>query len=581
MRDFIFTFANPDARAVRPYNNQQLMTYTRIEPEAGRIRYFWLVAVCVIAFFVNAGVLQSDLMESRNLVTAQEMTRYGNWLTPTMNGTLRLEKPPLPTWVAGAIELLRPDSLPAQRAAAGVMGALWTLFLYLTVRAATRRDHAAVVSCLIFLTCYSVVLMGRTATWDIYCHAWMQGAVWLIFSLYYPRHAIGKGRRIWEFTACGVMMGLSFLSKGPVAFFALLLPFLIACPFYGRPRRSPGNGWGLTAMIAAMVAVSVWWYVYIYLVHPEMASAVLHKETGAWVNHNVRAWWYYWRYSAETGVWALITTGALVAPVLSRKVRRDRALVFAVVWMAASVILLSLMPEKKMRYLLPAMAPCAMSAGLLLCWIESHRKECRWGRVLFRVNAWLIAAATAVLAGGALYMWLGMGKADAWVAVTGCALLLGVAAWMGICAVKMRVTGFVDAVAVLFIVAECLLMSQVTHFFVNPEFHSLKEVRGDVRLEGMELYSTDKGVIRMELVMAAGRRILPADFSDARAMLRLMPCAVVTHGPVREALPAELLQQTDTLRIGVYDDNRHPRTDRHYNQGLISYVTILRVKSQE
>ena len=71
-------------------------------------------------------------------------------------------------------------------------------------------------------------------------------------------------------------------------------------------------------MIAAMVAVSAWWYVYIYLAHPEMASAVLHKETGAWVNHNVRAWWYYWRYSAETGVWALITTAALLAPVLSR-----------------------------------------------------------------------------------------------------------------------------------------------------------------------------------------------------------------------------------------------------------------------
>ena len=44
---------------------------------------------------------------------------------------------------------------------------------------------------------------------------------------------------------------------------------------------------------------------------------------------------------------------------------------------------------------------------------------------------------------------------------------------------------------------------------------------------------------------------------------------------------AELLQQADTLRVGVYDDNRHPRSDRHYNQALISYVTLLRAKGEE
>lgn len=62
--------------------------------------------------------LPTDIMESRNIITAREMVSDGNWLVPTMNGELRLEKPPLPTWVAGGIEKVFPDSLSAQRAAA-------------------------------------------------------------------------------------------------------------------------------------------------------------------------------------------------------------------------------------------------------------------------------------------------------------------------------------------------------------------------------------------------------------------------------------------------------------------------------
>ena len=38
----------------------------------GKQKYVWLVVVCILAFFANAGVLDSDIMEARNLVTAGE-----------------------------------------------------------------------------------------------------------------------------------------------------------------------------------------------------------------------------------------------------------------------------------------------------------------------------------------------------------------------------------------------------------------------------------------------------------------------------------------------------------------------------
>jgi len=68
-------------------------------------------------------------MESRNLITAREMTEKGNWLIPTMNGELRLEKPPLPTWEAAIVEHISPDDIALQRVPAGIMGVVLVNFL--------------------------------------------------------------------------------------------------------------------------------------------------------------------------------------------------------------------------------------------------------------------------------------------------------------------------------------------------------------------------------------------------------------------------------------------------------------------
>ena len=386
----------------------------------GKQKYVWLVAVCILAFFANAGVLDSDIMEARNLVTAREMVEYDNWMVPTMNGDLRLEKPPLPTWVAAIIEAVSPENIVAQRAAAGVMGALWALFFFLTVKVIARSKRAALTSTLVFLTCYNVILMGRTATWDIYCHAFMQGAVWLLFKLFYRPETVR--RRVWTFVAAGLLMGLSFMSKGPVSFFAMLLPFIIACAFYGRPHGGKGTGLGLTLMIALTVVISVWWYISVYVFHPEVASYVFNKESASWVNHNVRPWYYYWRFFAEMGVWALATLAALFSPLFLRRMRRDKALLFGVTWMLATVILLSFMPEKKMRYLLPLCAPCAMSVGLWLEWVSDNWNRDKWSCLLYRINGWLITVITLGLSGAVIYLWLGMEKVNAWVAVV-CAVL--------------------------------------------------------------------------------------------------------------------------------------------------------------
>lgn len=102
----------------------------------------WVILlICIISFFINNRVVVPDIMEARNMVTAREMVHDGNWLVPTMNGDLRLEKPPLPTWLTAVAEMISPDNLALQRAMAGFAAILLVAFFYLTAVQVMRNIY--------------------------------------------------------------------------------------------------------------------------------------------------------------------------------------------------------------------------------------------------------------------------------------------------------------------------------------------------------------------------------------------------------------------------------------------------------
>ena len=105
-----------------------------------RLRIWLMAAVVAITFFINNRTLQPDIMESRNLVTAREMVETGQWLVPTMNGELRLEKPPLPTWVSAVVESVSPDDIAAQRAVASA--SCWWRFSICSAAISSRSTRS-------------------------------------------------------------------------------------------------------------------------------------------------------------------------------------------------------------------------------------------------------------------------------------------------------------------------------------------------------------------------------------------------------------------------------------------------------
>lgn len=528
--------------------------------------------VCIVTFFVNNSVLVPDIMESRNIIAAREMVYDGHWLVPTMNGNLRLEKPPLPTWLTAVAEIAVPDSLAAQRGMAGLAAVLLVFYFWMFARKVL--EVPPLVPSLLLCTCYNVILMGRTASWDIYCHAFMMGGI------YHTARALAARRRVWgHFMAAGIYAGLSAMSKGPVSLYALYLPFLIAFFTVYRPSA---RGKAMAAATAAFVALAIglWWYVYVRLYAGDALMAVVRKESGSWIAHNVRPWWYYHGFYLETGVWSLLLLTSLFLPLKDKSRRGDSRWLFAVVWMLCSLVLLSLLPEKKTRYLLPLLIPASYAMGCMIGWWRQafgaagiHSVA---DRLCFRINAVVPAVVVALLPVAAVWFVYRPGYLPVWGMAVLALLSLAVSACMIYAAVRLRPSGLVSAVTAMFIVAECLAMPVVMKLVNNPDMRSIAATRNVPELACVPFYHPACVPLRIELVYAAHRKILPVPVDSLPYKL---PCAVLTHRRVGETLPAILWAVADTVYMGCYDDNRRPKGTRRYSGDFIYHVTLLKPKA--
>lgn len=189
--------------------------------------YFFGILSVVLYFtvFAQNGMLNLDVMEVRNIVTAREMVSEHNWLVPTMKGEVRIAKPPLPTWLTSLPIMLTgsDDNLGAMRIPAGAAACLMVFFVYLLTSKLTCDPVISFLSAAVAASSEFLIFMSKRASWDIFCHTFMLGAIWLLVCGWQKEK---QSSRAYIFA--GILMGLSFMSKGPVSFYSLLLPFLLS-----------------------------------------------------------------------------------------------------------------------------------------------------------------------------------------------------------------------------------------------------------------------------------------------------------------------------------------------------------------
>ncbi|WP_313581936.1 glycosyltransferase family 39 protein [Chishuiella sp.] len=333
-------------------------------------KVLFLIIITIIMLFVNLGILQTNIMEARNIISAREMVNQGNWIFTTLNGLPRYEKPPLPTWITAFFgSVFGFENFFWLRIPVVLVTLLLVYSFYKIAIQLDLSKEQIVNSSLILITSFYVFFAGRDNNWDMYTHSFMLVSIFFLLKEFQS-----KKFNFLNFTVAFFFLGCSIMSKGPVSLYALFLPFLLAyfCVYTNRLKHN------ISITVLVLIAgciVGFAWILYVRYFDAEHFLAASKKEMNSWQNHNTRPFYYYWSFFTQSGLWTIPALVSLIYPYLKNKVSNKKAYKFVWLWTIFSVVLLSLIPEKKSRYLLPVLIPLALNTSFYIEYLRLEFKN--------------------------------------------------------------------------------------------------------------------------------------------------------------------------------------------------------------
>lgn len=507
-----------------------------------KLRAAALGGIALLSFFGTLWVDSANLMESRNFVTAREIVASGDWVVTTLNGEYRFEKPPLPSWTAAL--LMKGFHNFHSEALLRLPAALTSLLLVFLMHKMVKRlggdGFRAFLSAAILATSFMVMKVGTENTWDVFGYAFGFGVAvcwveWL--------QAGGALNLVLAALFCAA----SLLGKGPVGFYALLLPFPVAYGLaYGRQelkRKWPGL---LLSLLAGLLLAGVW-PLLLMRGHADLFFAAMGKEELTWSTRHSRSFFYYANFFAYTGVWMFFTLFTLWKKWSAPRAQNKALFNFGYWWLWLSLLLVSIVKMKKQRYGLPLYIVSPLAVGEIVHYYFGEWKDglARSDRALLALHYAFIALLLCALP--VLFVVKGAGPVG-WPGVV--LLALGYLALLGVWLKHGRPTNPGRA-------ARMILASGAVAVAVNLsakwffEWHvggdrrtdlpALEELQKSPR--GREIYSADFAITD---VWNAGQRIHPLDAGPLPAEFDLL---AIGEFPAVLKPAYDILEKADFYRV--------------------------------
>lgn len=326
-----------------------------------------LVLIGAGLYGLNLVDLKVSIMEARNFIVAREMLTENHWLLTTMNDVARYEKPPFPAWFTTPFaRIFGVDHVWAYRIPTSLFSVLGIIFFYKFVRIWNARN-IAFYTALILSTSFYYIVIRFEAPSDMYTHVNMLMGIYFLMKDY--QHIYSKNIFLG-----GLFLGLSILSKGPVGPYALFLPFILAyfISFKTKLKHEIIKVLGFL-IIGLMIGGS--WYLYVRFADPQTLLEITAEETGNWTNYNIRPFYYYWSFFIQSGIWTIPSALSLAYPYFIKRVKDKKLYKFSFLWTIIALVLLSIIPEKKPRYLFPVLFPLALNTALILNYLVSDQQN--------------------------------------------------------------------------------------------------------------------------------------------------------------------------------------------------------------
>jgi 4-amino-4-deoxy-L-arabinose transferase-like glycosyltransferase len=356
--------------------------------------YLLMLLVGILLTLPNLGAPSLwDIDEGNNAEAAREMLDSGDWIVPTFNYQLRVDKPALLYWCqAAAYRLLGVGELAARLPSA--LAALAAVLLTYELGRRTFDPSTGLLAGIILASTVGPCCAAHFANPDSLLNAFT------LVTLLIAWRGISSGRR-W-FAPAAVSAGLAVLAKGPVG---LVLPLAVVGVFLfwsGQLRRLRDRR--LVGAVLLFLATALPWYAWVTV---ETKADFLR---GFILRHNVERYlsplehhsgppFYYgavlaigfapWSAFLGLACWAALGCRARQDPIAQpdRKGLPD-AYRFLWSWIGVYLVFFSLASTKLPNYILPAYAPLAVLTARFLE---------RWRRGLLPAPAWALRFSVAVL----------------------------------------------------------------------------------------------------------------------------------------------------------------------------------------
>lgn len=536
-----------------------------------------VLSICLftaIMLLPNLDVIHVSIMEARNFITAREMVQDGNWLLTTMNGEARYEKPPLPTWltaVSGMIFGLK--SVFGLRLPAILLVMLLAVSIFKISMLLVKDTAQSLQNAFIATTSFYIIGITIEGPWDIFAHGFMCFAIFQLFLLF------EKDKSYWKHTLwAGCFMGFSFLSKGPVSMYALLLPFLLAYGFTYKFKHLKVKSFSYLSVVLLALIVGGWWYLYVRFQDPITFNAITEKETSNWSSYNVRPFYYYWSFFTQSGLWTIPAFISLLYPYLKSRVKHLKAYQFSLLWTLLAVLLLSIVPEKKSRYLMPVLIPLAINIGFYINYLIRRFKTMTDKRETFPVyfNFGLIACiglAFPVIA----YVFLKDNISGHWFLYGLASLVLLTIGVLIIYYLKRKNMTLVFRLTVLFFAGVVLTVLPLSEGLTSDSYNPISNLKTEVENEGLNLYSAN--YIAPEMLWYYGGKIPSISSLDGLDKLPKEPeFGLLTNELLKGNTLKELQQVYNIEKITTYNLNRVSEDSKQYSDRLLNVYYVFERK---
>ncbi|MHC5061517.1 MAG: ArnT family glycosyltransferase [Planctomycetota bacterium] len=329
-----------------------------------------LILISSITAGWKLGARAMDGHECFVSVTARRMLESGDWVVPSYNGQLRLEKTPLNYWLVAMVGKFTGH---IDEVAARVPSLVCAIVSSLAIVYFVKQwlgFRTAVISALMWSTSLGFIRYGRSARPEMSLTCFVAIAFLAFFSAI---RTTERKRQIVYMLIFWASLAVGMLAKGPaplpLVFVPLFFYFLVFKEWKTLPKLLP-----IAGVVIFLLIVLAW----PTLLANRLAEAGSETKTlSFWKREFVDRFfggyggsskpsYYYLHVMLQFMLpWSVFVPMALAAPFYKIWDDKQKTMMFLWLWFAGGVVIMSLSSGKRMHYILPAMPAMAILVGIL------------------------------------------------------------------------------------------------------------------------------------------------------------------------------------------------------------------------